>query len=52
MQTRTDTHNSYSSCPPACMACRGCNGLQLTSPRGYTATMTRDVHIAVESIKA
>lgn len=30
---------------------RGCNGLPLTSGRGYNAIQTTDVHIAVASIK-
>jgi abhydrolase domain-containing protein 1/3 len=31
---------------------RGCNGLPLTSPRGYAATLTPDVHVAVEAVRA
>ena len=31
---------------------RGCNGLPLTSGRGYAATMTGDVHLAISSIIA
>lgn len=31
---------------------RGCNGLPMTSPRGYAATMTHDVHTAVASVRA
>ncbi|KAL6764005.1 Alpha/Beta hydrolase protein [Haematococcus lacustris] len=31
---------------------RGCSGLPLTSPRGYAATLTHDVHYAITSIKA
>lgn len=33
---------------------RGCNGLKMTSwpPRGYNATMTSDVHVAIVSIRA
>jgi len=30
---------------------RGCNGLPLTAPRGYTATMTYDVQRAIVSMK-
>jgi len=29
---------------------RGCNGLPLTSARGYNAINTADVHVAVQSI--
>lgn len=29
---------------------RGCNGLPLTSARGYNAIITADVHVAVQSI--
>ena len=28
---------------------RGCNGLGVSSPRGYSALMTHDVHVALES---
>ena len=31
---------------------RGCNGLKLTSARGYSATNTHDVHCAVTAIKS
>ncbi len=31
---------------------RGCNGLPLTAPRGYAATMSNDIHVAIVSIKA
>jgi abhydrolase domain-containing protein 1/3 len=31
---------------------RGCNGLPLTSGRGYAATMTGDVYLAISSIRA
>lgn len=30
----------------------GCNGLPLTSPRGYSAVQTGDVHIALASMRA
>jgi abhydrolase domain-containing protein 1/3 len=30
---------------------RGCNGLPLTSPRTYNATLTQDAHNAIVSIK-
>ncbi|MEW5317053.1 MAG: hypothetical protein WDW38_008384 [Sanguina aurantia] len=30
---------------------RGCNGLPLTSPRGYNATVTPDIYVAVTSVK-
>ena len=30
---------------------RGCNGVPLTAPRGYAATMTHDVARAISSIK-
>lgn len=30
---------------------RGCNGLPLTSARGYNAINTSDVHVAVQSIR-
>jgi predicted alpha/beta-fold hydrolase len=29
---------------------RGCNGLPLTSARGYNAINTADLHVAVQSI--
>eukprot|EP00955_Chlamydomonas_euryale_P061439 358031-Chlamydomonas_euryale.AAC.11 len=31
---------------------RGCNGLEMTAPRGYNAAMTQDVHLAIVSIRA
>ena len=31
---------------------RGCNGLPLTSPRGYTALLSPDILIAVQSVQA
>lgn len=64
MQCLGGSHEGY--CKWACAAAlkagwrgvvlnyRGCNGLKMTSwpPRGYAATMTGDVHVAVASIKA
>ncbi len=36
---------------PVVLNMRGCNGLPLTSPRGYTAINTPDVHVAIHSIR-
>lgn len=56
------SHEGYAkwACAAACgkgwravvLNYRGCNGLQLTSPRGYAATATEDVARAVQSIRA